>query len=139
MERQPSEMAKRGEYEYEYKPKSSGIYARCNLKLYDNDRGSIVILTELPDNPGQSVTNAAEEIATKAVGDFNLNPQATVWVEHYPERRTIKHGRELVADKEEWAEVTFKWTHLSNDEWVASDPQWNHVTRSDVEDLVGEI
>ena len=45
----------------------------------------MVIRTELPDNPGQSVTNAAEEIAASVVLANALPSSAgrTVWIEHY--------------------------------------------------------
>lgn len=48
--------------------------------------GPIIILTELPDNPGTSITNAAEGLATQVVAALNLDLQTCHprWVEQYP-------------------------------------------------------
>ena len=42
----------------------------------------MVICTELPDNPGMSVTNSAERIAGEVIS-FHRLPTPLVWVEHY--------------------------------------------------------
>ncbi len=42
-----------------------------------------VIATELPDNPGMSITNAVEYAATEACKYLEIDPRHLVWIEHY--------------------------------------------------------
>ncbi len=44
----------------------------------------VVVLTELPDNPGQSVTNAVEQLAGEVMLANALPTNATMVIEHYP-------------------------------------------------------
>lgn len=59
--------------------------AICRVQIFENIKkpgDAFVILTELPDNPGTSVTNGIEIIARQIARDFDIDP-AAVWVEHY--------------------------------------------------------
>jgi len=58
---------------------------RCRIRIYvpEDRRDSFVVLcTEPRDNPGQSVTNAAETVASE-VATVNRLPLPLVWIEHY--------------------------------------------------------
>lgn len=44
----------------------------------------MVIATELSDNPGVSVTNFAEGLATLVCRRFSIDPEKLIWIEHYP-------------------------------------------------------
>jgi hypothetical protein len=48
-----------------------------------NDR-TLLIASERPDNPGTSVTNAAEELASQACEKLGIDPDKLVWIERYP-------------------------------------------------------
>jgi hypothetical protein len=48
------------------------------------DGRTVVIATERPDNPGTSVTNAAEELASQVCQRFDIDPDKLVWIESYP-------------------------------------------------------
>lgn len=65
----------------------NGCDAWCGLDVRLKPEGPTVVLTELGDNPGPSITNAYEEIATVLVTDVWLgnlgNPENIRWVEHY--------------------------------------------------------
>ncbi len=55
----------------------------CGLRIYLRERQApVVVLTELRENPGTSVTNAAEFLARQVAQAYDL-PSDTVWVEHY--------------------------------------------------------
>lgn len=118
---------------YEYGPHRQAGRAVCNLRVFDNHTGSIVIATELSDNPGLSVTNGWEYIAEELVEDFGLVPATTRYIEYYPERIFQAHGREFV-QKEEWAEVLLSWHGKE-----VADVDWKHITREEVKMLVGEV
>jgi hypothetical protein len=64
---------------------------RCRVRIFlpeEPDRDApVVVCTELPSNPGQSVTNAAEQIAAEVIR-AHLLPTPLVWIEHYPPEST---------------------------------------------------
>jgi hypothetical protein len=59
--------------------------ARCDCTIFEDETASVVVLTELPDNPGRSVTNAIEEIANLVREKHpDVTRKRVTWVEHYP-------------------------------------------------------
>jgi len=56
----------------------------CALELLPRPDGRVVVIaTELADNPGTSITNAAEILATEVCRRFRIPPERLVWIEHY--------------------------------------------------------
>lgn len=47
------------------------------------DGRAVVIVVELPDNTGTSVTNACEELATQVCQQLGIDVRQLVWIEHY--------------------------------------------------------
>jgi hypothetical protein len=67
-----------------------GVRSRCRIRLYlpQEDRdAAVVICSDLPDNPGTPVINAAEQIAAEVIMHFRL-PSPPVWIEHHPQEST---------------------------------------------------
>ena len=61
-----------------------GCPSFCRLELIPLPDGrTVVIATELADNPGTSITNAAEILASFVCDQFRINPDRLVWIEHY--------------------------------------------------------
>ena len=59
--------------------------SRCRLRIYEEEGKSLVaIATELPDNPGTSVTNAASIIAAQVWQMMGRPPADMTFIEHYP-------------------------------------------------------
>lgn len=106
---------------YEYPSNFSGN-AKCDLEIIRSPgRVTLVICTELEDNPGTSVTNAAERIATRPCHeDPAIDPEGLIWVEHYPER-SAGPGRTL---PESWDMVTFTY----HDDRTFRRPEWRYTT-----------
>ena len=64
-----------------------GVSSICGVDIYhQNDDKVVVVLTELPENHGTSITNAIELIAEQVVEAYGLQNRDIVWVEHYPEQ-----------------------------------------------------
>jgi hypothetical protein len=70
----------------------SGVRSACRVRLYLPDEAKpgdapgdapLVIVSELADNPGNSVTNAIEQIAAEVI-DAHALTRVPVFVEHYP-------------------------------------------------------
>lgn len=106
----------------------------------DRERDSfVVILTELADNEGMSVTNAAEEIAAAVVLANALPTSRTVWIEHYEDG-----ARGTPEDPATFDLITFSADDpepvLRAGVWriELGEPSWKALDRASVEVLVGE-
>lgn len=117
---------------YFYNVRANSIMAHCGLRLLTAPTGdNVVIATELPDNPGMSITNAAEEVAAAVCRDFGLEPERLVWIEHYPERLTgDNYGHRT--EPASFDAVTFTW-----DGQQFSDPQWRRLAPEELAFLTG--
>lgn len=61
-----------------------GCASFCALELVPlGDGRTLVIAIERADNPGTSVTNASELLASFVCDRFGIDPAKLVWVEHY--------------------------------------------------------
>lgn len=99
--------------------------SKCGLEIYRQPSKSVmVVVTELDDNPGTSITNVAEHLATAVCRDKGISPQKLTWVEHYPLSR-FNNGPH-------WSIVTFDF------DWQAgrfTNPDWVYVKPEEIEAL----
>lgn len=96
-----------------------GVPAKCRLYNLTHMSRRILIVSELPDNPGMSITNAIEYVAAAAMALHDYPVEALlhgnehlgfVFIEHYPDRRT-RRQRELDVDvfnAASWDRVRFQ-------------------------------
>lgn len=115
----------------------SGARSVCEVSILRRDgQPPIVIFTELPDNPGTSVTNMIEHLAAEIQRRDSL-PAETIWIEHYPaERRPQGAG-------ESWDLVTFAPNTAAFRElrrgrwrWTLGTPEWKRISAADVAELL---
>jgi len=101
--------------------------SHCGLEIIQKGNKYIVILTELEDNEGTSVTNAIEDIATQIKNTrlANVNANDIIFIEHY---------EKIFDDKETYDVVT-----LSYDEQLKRyfQPRWNRI--SDIQEFINSI
>jgi len=83
-----------------------------------------VICTELDDNPGTSVTNAVEIIASRVASSLALDPAKLVWIEHYPPGRL--HGK-----TDDWDLVSFGAILHDGVNTIFGQPSWRPMQRED--------
>jgi hypothetical protein len=96
----------------------------------------VVICSELPNNPGGSITNSAETIAAGVVRANEL-PTPLVWIEHWPEESTEgQETFELVVFSS--YEVVERAPYLGETRAWIGDATWKTLDRTAVELLVGE-
>jgi hypothetical protein len=77
------------DYIHSYKD-AGGRPAHCRVRIYlpeDMRDAPVVICSEVPNNPGESITNSSEAIAA-AVIRANELPTPLVWIEHWPKEST---------------------------------------------------
>lgn len=111
-----------------------GCPSKCHIRIFepeDKQKPYVVIATELEDNPGTSITNAAERIATAVWHLLERPVNGMLWVEHYRDRAFIG-GRPQA--KEEFDIVEFQ-----SDRWMGlKNPRWRPSCKEEVESLIGQ-
>ena len=115
-------------FEYPYRG-YWGRPAKCGLEVYRHENFTLVIATELNDNPGTSITNMAEPLATEVCKDLGVPARSMVWVEHYP-----GPARGLAPSwvKEHW-DLTQFYLDVPNGRFLA--PAWFRLSVDQVEQL----
>ena len=110
---------------YNYKGFWSDSY--CDIEAHRRSDGKYVfVATEMRDNPGTSVTNYAEHLATAMRRQYGLEPEDMMWIEHYPEARDRR--------KESFDLVRFA---VEGDSFRR--PVWTRITEQAVGDLIAGV
>jgi hypothetical protein len=126
------------DYIHPYKD-TGGRSAHCRVQIYlpdDTRDDPVVSCSELPNNPGGSITNSAEVIA-EGVIQANELPTPLVWIEHWPEESADEQETfELVVFSS--YEVAERAPYLGETRAWIGDATWKTLDRTAVELLVGE-
>ena len=125
---------------------------RCRVRIYTDDELPVVICTE-GDNPGQSITNAAEQIAAEVMthhpeifDPFIVSPlmgvtyeKPFVWVEHYEDGARGTPEDRATFDLVEFGHYEPRKV-LRAGVWTREigTPSWSPLDRQSVETLVRE-
>jgi hypothetical protein len=126
------------DYIHPYKDAGGGR-ARCRVQIYlpdDMRDAPVVVCSELPNNPGGSITNSVEAIAAGVIRANKL-PTPLVWIEHWPEEATdgVEESFELVVFS--GSEVTERAPYLGETRAWIGDATWKMLDRAIVAILVG--
>ncbi len=117
---------------------AGGRPSQCRVRIYlpeDTRDAPVVICSELPNNPGDSVTNSAEVIAAEVIRSHEL-PTPLVWIEHWPEETTEgQETFELVVYSS--YKVEERAPYLGERRACIRDATWKPLDRPTVEVLVG--
>ena len=118
----------------------------CRIRVYASEETGahlVVLCTELPDNPGMSITLAAEQIAARVIDRHGVKVASLrtpfVWVEHYE-----SGSRGTPNDPHTFDLVTFSHYEVKDTlragEWAKEigSPRWRPSTRRQVEMLIGQ-
>lgn len=111
---------------------------RCRVRLYgtvgEGPTPYLVIATDLGDeNPGPSVTNAAELVAEAVCERFSLSPSEVTFIEHYDGRIGNTSPLRRRDGVEDYDQVLFQ-----TDRRPLASPTWRPMRKHEVEALVGE-
>jgi hypothetical protein len=118
---------------------AGGRPSHCRVRIYLPDDvldAPVVVCSELPNNPGGSITNSAEVIAAGVIRANEL-PTPLVWIEHWPEERTDGGAEtfELVVFSS--YRVEERAPYLGEKRAWIGDATWKRLDRASVEVLVG--
>lgn len=119
---------------------TGGRRARCRVRIYlsgDVLDTPVVVCSELPNNPGGSVTNSAEMIAAGVIQANDL-PTPLVWIEHRPVDSTGGGPEtfELVVFSS--YEVEVRAPYLGETRAKIGGATWKRLDRTTVEGLIGQ-
>jgi hypothetical protein len=125
------------DYIHPYKD-AGGRPSHCRVRIYlpkDMHDVPVVICSELPNNPGGSITNSAEVIAAGVI-QANELPTPLVWIEHWPKETTdVEETFELVVFSS--YEVVERAPYLGETRAWIGNAIWKTLDRASVEILVG--
>jgi hypothetical protein len=125
------------DYIHSYKD-AGGNPVRCRVRIYlpeDVLDAPVVVSSELPNNPGGSITNSAEVIAAGVIRANEL-PTPLVWIEHWPKESTEgQESFELVVFSS--YELTQRAPYLGETRAWIGEATWKTLDRTAVELLVG--
>jgi hypothetical protein len=69
---------------FRHKPGHNNIELVCQVKVNPFLGRKLVVVKELPENPGMSICNAFESLFKAVTRQFELYPKEVIWVEHWP-------------------------------------------------------
>ena len=126
------------DYIHPYKD-AGGRPARCRVRIYlpeDVHDAPVVICSELPNNPGGSITNSVEVIVAGVI-QANKLPAPLIWIEHRPKEST--NGGEETFDLVVFStyEVTERAPYFGETRAWIGDASWKSLDRASVEIIVG--
>jgi hypothetical protein len=108
-----------------------GRRGECRIEVIPASRDrTVVIATELQDNPGMSITNAAEYVATAACRELRIDPATLVWIEHYGYPSPVTPERPRTYDR-----VTFGRILPLISELLLQQPSWRVMKPADWREL----
>jgi hypothetical protein len=126
------------DYIHPYKG-AGGRRAHCRVRIYLPDEvldAPVVVCSEVPNNPGGSITNSAEVIAAGVIRANRLSPPL-VWIEHWPEESTEGGAETFDLVVFSSYEVTERAPYLGESRASIGDAIWKPLDRTSVEALVG--
>jgi hypothetical protein len=126
------------DYIHPYKD-AGGHPAHCRVRIYlpeDMRDTPVVICSELPNNPGGSITDSAEVIAAGVIRANELHTPL-VWVEHWPGESTDEGEETFDLVVFTSYEVTERAPYLGQTKAWLEEPTWKPLDRASVEVLVG--
>ncbi len=121
-------------YEYRGFWNSEGC---CDIESCTRPDGKrVFIVTELPANPGTSITNMAAHLATAIRKQHGLLAEQFIWIEHYApsqSRGGSKLGSKLIGPEDTYDLVRFA---AYDDEGNYIEPKWKRLTTHQLEGLL---
>src|SRR5215217_1249064 len=125
------------DYIHPYKD-AGGAPAHCRVRIYlpdDVHDSPVVICSEVPNNPGGSITDSAEVIAAGVIRAHELHIPL-VWIEHWPEEST--NGGEETFDLVVFSSYKVEETapYLGEARAWMREPTWKPLDHATVETLV---
>lgn len=112
-----------------------GCLSRCHLGGWIGTARSFILISELPDNPGTSVTNRIEHLARAVCAVYSLAPERTIWIERTPGMPAGSHGDSFGPCFSE-LKARFRRVVFADLPHRLASPSWTAISRGEVERLL---
>lgn len=122
-----------------------GCRCICDLEIIQIvNRRTVVIAIEREDNPGTSVTNLAEHLASYVCDSFGIDPEHLVWIEYYgyPDQVNPRRPRDYdlvtfsrrIPEPMQWSEAVLR---SKPNGWPGHfhEPQWRPMKEANWREL----
>jgi hypothetical protein len=126
------------DYIHPYKDAGGGP-ARCRVRIYffdDMHDSPVVVCSELPNNPGGSITDSAEVIVAGVIRANEL-PTPLIWIEHWPKENTDRGAETFDLVVFSSYKVEERAPYLGETRAWIGEPTWKPLDLATVEILVG--
>ena len=114
--------------------------SRCSIDVVELNNSPdriVVILTELPNNTGTSITMMIENIATKVYHKYltKYDPDKIIWIEHYPPEY-FKRVDPILKTQENEKYGTYKIVRMKyiKDNRAYADPEWVSISLDELKE-----
>jgi len=104
-----------------------GCLCRCDLYVSRDGDAAVVVASEREDNPGASITNTYEDLATGVWQKLGLPVDQVTWMEHYGAQA---YGVRI--------DETFDWVTLERQGDRLVSPVWRPGSRQELEQRIGQ-
>ena len=109
----------------------NGCAGVCRVRAFSFGGAPVVILTELAENSGPSVTNALEALCAQLCDALGLDANDAVWIEHYGAAPADGLPERFAAVN--FGSIVWRGT------WQMRAPRWSALSRAQVEALTGAL
>jgi len=106
-----------------------GVESKCGLKIIEGKEKTIVIVAELPDNPGTQITSVSGDLARQICEAHQIQPERLIYIEHTPDMNS-----KLSFYDETFFRVDFELTDGN-----FTSPKWEKINRQQVDELIDSI
>ena len=122
-------MAGNAKYVLEIDTAANAQAGKCRVEVWPG-KPIIIVISELPDNQGMSVTNGIEHIASAVISKLQIHNTPIVWIEHYPVSE--------LRGEETFDLVTFAHDNAyTGGALIVRQAGWRPLTKSAVRQLIG--
>jgi len=106
----------------------NGRLCRCDLHVYLHGKAAVVVAHEREDNPGSSITNSYEYLASGVWKKLGLSVEQTTWIEHYSD---ASYGFPIDEERIDWVTLVQRGDRLVS-------PAWRPGSRQELEQRIGQ-
>ncbi len=110
-------------YPSTYSKKNDAV---CGVTVYHYKDKNILIVSELLENQGTSVTNRADWLHRQLCQNYDLDPKETIFIEHY--------GPRILEKMNTYDQIIFSISPTGD----FSQPGWTRLEPSEVAALIGD-
>lgn len=105
------------------------VESKCGLKIKKGKEKTVVIASELPENPGTQITSVSSDLARQICESYHIEPENLIYIEHAPNMNS----------KLSFYDETFFRVHFELTNNGFTSPKWEKINRNQIDALIDSI